>query len=245
MRHFVNGARRRQFEDYETQDMVHSALKHYDQDKRTLRIMRGARGYRSYFESWVPEVNNIIDEVDLDSLRERFVKKLYDDRFDEALPYVYQAHQQEQLAMETAMAEEFASWANGIHEDNWNQPDVENEQQELDLIMDEPLAIGQDGLNAIAALENIIGDDSLNQDLTDFYEEVQDPDADARPIIINYLKKNHPNLAAKYQTNLQPPQNPEQPEVPNQTHAASTMDEPVVSEDSVTLMRKLAGLVKK
>ena len=56
MRHFVAGARRRQFEDRETQDMVHSALKHYDQDKRMLRQMRGARGYRAYFESWIPKL---------------------------------------------------------------------------------------------------------------------------------------------------------------------------------------------
>lgn len=246
MKHFVNGARRRQFEDRETQDMVHSALKHYDQDKLMLRQMRGSRGYRAYFESWIPEAP-VEDDVNVDALRERFVKKIYDDRFNEALPYVYRAHKREQAAMETAMAEEFTAWAESIDEDSWDSPDTDGEQMDLDKIMKSPLEVGQDGLNAIATMSDIIGDEDLETEFRELAAE-QGPEADARIKIISWLDAQNPELAAKYQTAMQPPAAPEQPPVPNQTTAAATpvpqMQPTEESANPLDFMRKLAGLIR-
>ena len=241
MKHFVNGARHRQFEDRETQDMVHSALKHYDQDTRLLRQMRGARGYRSYFESWVPE-SPVEDDVNVDALRERFVKKIYDDRFNEALPYVYRAHQREQEAMETAMAEEFAAWAESIDEETeFGHPDTGPEQEELAKLMSTPYAVGMDGMDAQAAFGPIIGDESIHQDFRQLSQE-QGEDADARPIVIAWLQERNPELAAMFTTAMQTPQTPEQPPVPNQTAGATATDHPTMTEDSLRLIKVLAGL---
>ena len=255
MKHFVNGARRRQFEDRETQDMVSSALKHYEQQKGLLKRLRKGNDYRDYVESFVPE-NDIEQDVNVDALRERFVKKVYDDRFTEALPYVYRAYQREQQTMETAMSEEFAEWANQVHEDTWSVPDTDDEHQKLDDIMQAPFEVGQDAASAIAALSDIIGDDALNDDLMDLYSVTDDPETDARPVVMKWLKQNAPELAAKYEANAdkpaapmaapgQPTPAPEQPKVPNQTTAAPTTGEPVVTEDSLSLIRMLAGLGKK
>lgn len=244
MRHFVAGARRRQFEDRETQDMVHSALKHYDQDKRMLRQMRGARGYRAYFEAWIPEAP-VEETVDVDRLRERFVKKIYDDRFNEALPYVYRAYRKEQSAMETAMAEEFATWANQVHEDTWDTADTNAENYDLDEIMKTPLEVGQDGLNAIATMSDIIGSEDLEYEFKELASE-QGPEADARIKILSWLDANNPELAAKYHTALQPPATPEQPPVPNQTVAAATPVPQMQPTESIELeqMLRIAGLRK-
>ena len=91
MKHFVRSTKHRQFEDAETTQMTKAAVHHYDQTRRTLRQMRGARGYRSYFECWVPG-QQPEEQIDVDALRERFVKKVYDDRFTEALPIVFKAY---------------------------------------------------------------------------------------------------------------------------------------------------------
>ena len=251
MKHFVNGARRRQFEDRETQEMVGSALKHYEQQKSLLKRLRKSKDYRDYSESYVPE-NDIHNDVNVDALRERFVKKVYDDRFDEALPYVYRAHKRDREAMETEMAEEFARWTEGIEEDTWSAPDTNEENQDLDKIMASPLEVGQDAHNAISTLSDIIGDDQLTDDLTSLYSATDDPETDARPVVMKWLKRHNPELAAKYEANAgapeapsapagEPAAAPEQPEVPNQTTAASTVTEPV-TEDSLALIRMLAGL---
>ena len=255
MKHFVNGARRRQFEDRETQEMVQSALKHYGQQKDLLKRLRKTNEYRGFAESYIPE-NDIEEDVNVDALRERFVKKVYDDRFDEALPYVYRAHKRDREAMETEMAEEFARWTEGIEEDTWSSPNTDEEHQDLDEIMASPLEIGQDAHNAIATLSDIIGDDQLNDDLTSLYSATDDPETDARPVVMKWLKQHNPELAAKYETNLaqpeapaapagQPAAAPEQPAVPNQTTAAPAGASPMMEEDGLALIRMLAGLNKK
>jgi hypothetical protein len=255
MKHFVNGARRRQFEDRETQEMVRSAIGHYEDRKNLLKRLRKSKDYHDYSESYMPE-NAIEDDVDVDGLRERFVKKTYDDRFDEALPYVYRAYQRDRARQENEMAEEFERWAEGIDEDTWAHPDTNEENQDLDKIMSTPFEIGIDAMDAIASLEPIIGDDQLNDDLRDLYSATDDPETDARPAVMKWLKQHNPELAAKYETNMgqpeapaaapgQPTPAPEQPAVPNQTTAAPAGAAPMMQEDSLALIRMLAGLSKK
>jgi hypothetical protein len=244
MKHFVRGAQLREFDDPETTAMVKSAVSHYQKQKDLLKRLRKSKDYRDYKEAFVPE-NAIEDDINIDALRERFVKKLYDDRFDEALPYVYRAYQRDQDAMETAMAEEFASWANTIEENTWDSPDSDNEIADLDKIMAAPLEVGQDGLDSQAALDGIIGDDALFAELNTLSKS-QGPEADARPTILDWLRQHNPEVAAKYDTGAQPPLAPEQPAMPNQTTAAPSTDEPVVNEDQdLSLIKILAGLVKK
>jgi hypothetical protein len=247
MKHFIHGAGRRQFEDTETGQMVESAIKHYESQKQLLRKLRKSREYKDYKESYVPE-NPIEDDIDVDQLRERFVKKIYNDKFDDALPYVYRAHQREQMALETNMAEEFERW---VSEEQWNVPDSDAETLDLDQIMATPLEVGQDGLNAQGALEGIVGDDELFDNFKNL-SDAEGAEADARPTILNWLKSNMPELFAKYNTNAQRPVSPEQPEQPNQTTGASGMDEPVTQpspagssnqeQDDMNTLKQLAGL---
>lgn len=245
MKNFVSGATRRQFEDVETGAMVESAVRHYEGQKNLLKKLRKGKDYRDYKESYVAE-NPVEEDVDVERLRERFVKKIYNDKFDEALPYVYRAHQKEQMAMETNMAEEFERW---IAEENWGAPDADVEIADLDDIMAQPLEVGQDGINAQGALSDIIGDDDLFDDLKNV-SGAEGPEADARPTILNWLNQNMPELAARYSTNAQTPTTPEQPATPNQTTAASAMDEPVTQppsntnkeQDDMNVLKQLAGI---
>jgi hypothetical protein len=158
--------------------------------------------------------------------------------------------------METEMAEEFARWTEGIEEDTWSSPNTDEEHQDLDKIMASPLEIGQDAHNAIATLSDIIGDDQLNDDLTSLYSATDDPETDARPVVMKWLKQHNPELAAKYETNLAQPEAPaapagepaaapEQPAVPNQTTAAPAGASPMMEDDGLALIRMLAGLNKK
>jgi hypothetical protein len=104
-----------------------------------------------------------------------------------------------------------------------------------------PLEVGQDGLNAQSTLEGIVDDEELDDNLRNL-SQAEGPESDARPTILNWLKQNEPELAAKYETAMQPPVAPEQPPVPNQTVAAPATGEPVVTEDSLSLIKLLAGL---
>jgi hypothetical protein len=194
--------------------------------------------------------NDMDETVDVDSLRERFVKKIYDDRFNEALPYVYRAYKNKQK-MDTPMTVEFESWANEITEQTWDEDNDDRDEQDLTVLMQTPIAVGVDASDGIAAISNInfLQDDELKQALLKL-SQVQGPDADARRTIVGWLAANGETALAnqfmqvlqQQNTNTQPA--PQQPVPPPQPVGATTMDQPVVQED-LGFLRKLAGLVKK
>ena len=253
MRHFVRATKHRQFEDQETADMTRSAVHHYDAQKRTLRQMRGARGYRSYFENWQPDTTIVEDEVDVDALRERFVKKVYDDRFTEALPIVFKAYKKYKSEAAGQLGTELEEWANEVYESTWAKPDNEDKVLALKVLMKSSVSTGIDGVDAISSLQPLIGDDEL-YDAVYHLADSQGPDADARPLIKTWINNNMPELLQQLEfgpnnadaanTDRVAPVSPSQAQ-PQDQYGATTMDEPVVNEsDDLDFIRSLAGLSK-
>lgn len=267
MRHFVRSTKHRQFEDHETADMTRAAVHHYDELKRTLRRMRGARGYRSYFESWLPESGAVEDEVDEAALRERFVKKIYDDRFNEALPIVYKAYKKYKTEAAGQMGTELEEWAESVTEGFWDDAPVET-NFDFDALQDKmnaPWTTGVDGIDATTELKQIFPGrdlDNLNSSIG-HYAIDQGPDADVRPLVKIWLQNHLPDTLAQLsvgqqdgdndKTNHINPVSPKQAH-PNDTYGNTGMDDPVTdpnipsnmqeNKDSLLFLRQLAGLVK-
>ena len=244
MAHFVRTAKTRQFEDAETGQMADAAVQRYGQLKQKLRHIGGRRGYDSYKMEYQP--NEYTEEdIDVDALRERFVKKVYDDRFNDALPYVYKAFKEQQQRMHTPMGEEFENWANELAEDSFETDD--EERAALDRIMAKPLAVGQDGLDAQHAIANLFDAESLQQELTRLSKQAG-PDADARQTVLNWMKQNGMSIVAReVEEKLQhqnadqvpPVQGPSEP-APQPTGATTTDEVP--TNESLALLKRLAGL---
>jgi len=266
MKHFVRGARRRQFEDTDTTEMAHAAVNRFNQLKHQLRHIGGRRGYGDYkLESHTPDSDT--DEINLQELRDRFAKKIYNDKFDAALPYVYRAYMKHKKQIDTPMAEEFESWADEVTEGAWALPDQDNEIQELDQLMAQRFPVGVGAENATASLYEIIGDDGLFDKLVAFADSQGDAadDADCRGVVIEWLRDNgYTELADKYNQlytqNTQPLQAQAQQ---NQADAAqqqaqaqgqgvvgapgtgpSVANPQAESADPLAFMRRLAGIRK-
>lgn len=110
MSHFVRTMRSRTFEDLETSDMVHAAVKHYYDTKSKLKSMRTAHGYRNYYETWKDVPANSQEEANIEELRDRFVKRIFDDRLDAALPHVYRAYNAHKAQVKSKYLDEFDKW---------------------------------------------------------------------------------------------------------------------------------------
>ena len=257
MSHFVREAKRRQFEDTETSNMASAAVHRYGELKNQLKHLGGRRGYDSYKQGYNPG-NSIEEEIDVDALRERFVKKVYDDRFTEALPYVYKAYKEQQERMRTPMGEEFEQWANEITEDAFETDD--EEYAALSRIMSKPINAGQDGIDASGAVTHIFSDDSLAEKLTDLGRTIG-PDADARQTILDWMRANGMTIVAdKIQAEISQPDTnavqdtaqaapaPEAGSQPmgNTTGVTSAIGAPQISEsrDPLDVMRRLAKLIR-
>ena len=191
MSHFVRSAKRRQFEDQETADMTNAAVHRYSEIKNTLRHLAGARGYQNYFETFLP-AENPLEGIDVDALKERFVKKVYDQRFDDALPYVYRAHKKYNESL-GGYGSALGEWAETVAESTWAKPDNADKVQALRELLKQPLPVGIDGVDAKSKIEEIIGDDELNDDIENLAVS-NGPDSDARPLIKKWLLNIMPQL---------------------------------------------------
>lgn len=244
MRHFVRSMRNRTFEDAETTGMVESAVRRYNEVKDNLKKLQGRKGH----DLLMSMCNNSAEdspEVDVDALRERFVKKIYDDRFNDALPYVYRAYQTHKKT-DTSVGKEFESWAHEVTEATWDRDSDDVDENELIRIMEKPLLVGIDGVDARAALRPLIDSEELSKALR-LLAHSQGPDADARRVTIGWLATNGEHaladrlLGMMKRENSNPEPQPVSPEPKKQPTGKSTTDEPVVSEEVETIKR-LSGI---
>lgn len=249
MKHFVRSMRNRTFEDTETTEMVGAAIHRYNEVKDHLKRFQGRKGQELLIDM-LGNQPTVDEEADIDALRELFVKKIYDDRFNEALPYVYKAYQNRKK-MRTAESDQFESWATGVTETTWDNDTDDTAEDNLVRLFQKPIAAGMDGVDAIAAIDHI--EDLDAEDLQTSIKKLaltQGPDADVRNTIIGWLMSNGERALAQSLLTILQQQNantqpaPQQPQPQPQPVGATTMDQPVVQED-IELIRKLSGLVKK
>jgi hypothetical protein len=246
MRHFVRSMRNRTFEDQETTGMVEAAMHRYNEVKDNLKKFQGRHG-QELLMNMVNDSYHMDEQVDIDELRERFVKKIYDDRFNEALPYVYKAYQNRKR-MNTAETAEFESWATGVTEATWDSDSDDIGEDNLARLFQKPIAAGMDGVDGIAAIDSIPDLDAEDlQASIKKISQVQGPDTDIRNTIIGWLMSNGERALAQSLLGMMQQQNantqpvPQQPTPAPQPVGATTMDQPVVQEELASL-RKLAGL---
>lgn len=246
MRHFVRSMRNRTFEDAETTGMVEAAVHRYNEVRDHLKRFQGRRG-QELLHDMINHSNTTEQEIDIDALRERFVKKIYDDRFNDALPYVFKAYQNRKK-YNTAESDQFESWATDVTEATWESDSDDVDENNLVRLFQRPIATGIDGVDAIAAINHIHDLDAEElQSSIKKLARVHGPDVDARSTIIGWLTANGERALAQNLLQILQQQNantqpaPEQPAPPTQPVGAAKTDQPVVSEE-LTSIRKLAGL---
>lgn len=239
---FVRSMRTRTFEDADTQDMVESATERYGELRETIKRLTKKSHYDKFVgdsDSYLDDANGIDEEsdetIELNELRERFVKKIYNEKFDKALGYVYKAHKRRKSkSSHPNMEDQFEQWAESVVESTWQLPDTDSEIRDLDKVMKKPIELGINAENIIGILDGIIGDDDLYSELD--YLARKNPELDARPTIVNWLESNgFESLADKYRLYLKTSQADE----PSGKDDRSNVNE---SKDSLTVLRKFAGL---
>jgi hypothetical protein len=224
---FVRSTRHRQFEDTETTGMVESAVERYKLLRSGLQRMGRTRGYHAFAEAFAPE-RSIEEDYDIDALKERFVKKMFDDRLTDALPYVYRAYQNRKVG-EGKFMDEFSDWTDQVEEADVRDPDF----NKLKDLMSKPIIAGVDGIDAQNAIISVIDNDELN-DLIVQASQSQGQDADVRPVIDDWFQDNFPEYVSMMQQAVTSP-------VPNQENNNPRTVQP--QRESLDALKRLAGLL--
>ena len=89
---FVRAIKREDYVTEEQKDIIDAATDRYYGLKDTLKNLASANGYQSYFENWEP--STVQDEGDIDDLKEKLTRSVFDDRLESALPAVRRAMEQ-------------------------------------------------------------------------------------------------------------------------------------------------------
>ena len=190
LRPFVHSMRHRTFEDAGTNEMLESAFEYHALLKNTLKKMKGKRGYNEYKETYQPALTET-DDFDPDELREKFVKKVFPTKLEAALPIVHKAYNKMKENTNT-YAHKFETWASKVAEGTWALPDNEAEVDQLIELLSDELPVGVDAENASNALYDLIGDDSLFDELLALAKD--DPEQDVRSVVLAWLENNQPEL---------------------------------------------------
>jgi len=188
---FLNNVRHRMFEDEETKTMVEAAFDYHKLLKNTLQRMGGKKGYTTCKEQFVATSTSYVpeDDVDLNEIKERFIKRVFNDKMEDALPLVHKAYT---MKKENKFTEQFENWATAISEGTWALPKTDEDKQKLIDILSQELPVGVDAQNATNILYNIFGDDQLFDRLEELAEV--DPEADARDAVMERLSEVNPQM---------------------------------------------------
>lgn len=164
LRFFVRNMRGKTFEDQNTNDMVKSAIDHYGDLHRILFSIRGQRAYQQYKDLWEPEH---IDEelIDLNELKERFSKKVFDERLTVALPIVDKAFKKAKVKE----LNEFENWSNDILEELEKNPintqNTEHINQKTDIEETETDTFDDEDVDP--TIQKILDDNGFNYNIED------------------------------------------------------------------------------
>jgi hypothetical protein len=188
LRPFKAAMVRRVFEDEETKSMVEAAFEYHSLLKNTLGKMSGRKGYQQCKEQFVATSTSYIPEEDFDvnALKERFVKRTFNERMSDALPIVYKAYNMKKT---NKFAESFESWANTVAE-SWDEEPINVD--DLADVFAEELPLGVDAVNAINAISGIINSNKLEEIL--LHASKENSEADARDIIMDWVYNNVPEV---------------------------------------------------
>jgi hypothetical protein len=236
-------------------ELVTETNQYYQQLNQNLKHMANGRGYNRYFESWKP--GDITDsDMVVEDLRSMFIETRIDPRIETALPMLAKI-QQEVKAMKEA--EIFESWAARLVEGTWALPDTPEKMTELKTWFSEPRPLGPDAEDVTDVLYELIGDDSLFDQLEAMATE--DATMDAVPIVQAWVTRNQDQspelaeLAMSFQTAA--PTEPPAPEAPAATQpppaapaaapaapapAAPTTQLPMEEGDNPSTFESLQGI---
>jgi hypothetical protein len=95
LKSFVLGSRNKVFESDDANQMVSAATEYYKALRETVRSLSTGRGYARYLESFDPKIDET--NIDAEALKEKFVIRTFNEKFEAALPHIAKAYQKKIL----------------------------------------------------------------------------------------------------------------------------------------------------
>jgi len=164
--------------------LVESGFQHYGQMRETLRKLSSKRGYKEYFESWTPTLNEEVVEESTTDLAEMFLNSSIDPRIENALPFLSKFAKP---VMEMNEVSELEEWTNSIV-DEALRPHSKAQIEDLVTLLrtDNLIPFGPNALTVKSELSGLLDNDQLFSKLEQLSKK--DPDADAKDSVLAWME---------------------------------------------------------
>jgi len=215
LKSFSNYVVRNDLMNSDTNEVVMRGQSRLDGLRETVAKIAKQSHYEAYVENFQAiEQPEISDEM-MEDFKEKFTVKKFNEEMADVFPVLYRLMQEENtvgyddivgnltneefeddIQDESNDLAEFENWVMGLGEESAIQSNDEEEQktaiQKLNALVGEHFPPGVDGMNAIEALDGIIDDPKLEQDIMKKAKE--DPDQCIRPLIKAWIEENAPEV---------------------------------------------------
>lgn len=165
---FRRASQNRIFEG-QAQDLVAAAESHYQDLRKNIKILGHSRGYQRYFENWSATQTHDSEMV-VEDIKNLFIEQVIDPRIVNALPVL------SKITTTIKEADEFENWADDMID--VRDRDTRGQQLELEQLLQQPLIVGPEGIDASEQLYDLLQDQTLSEIIQDYANQAG-PEANA------------------------------------------------------------------
>ena len=178
LKHFVRSVKRDEYVNEDAQEVIDAATDRYYGLKDTLKSVSSAKGYEDYFENWAPGAVEV-EENDIEDLKQKLTRTVYDDRLTDSLPSVRKAMEQRKQVKEANMQDlvDFANSDDNI-EVYQNEADIAELKNYMQFMKNSDLDVSRKNRSILVAvmkyLSNNMTNDAAAKALSEI--ELEDPE---------------------------------------------------------------------
>lgn len=158
---FVRAIKREDYVTDEQNEIIEAATDRYYGLKDTLKTLASANGYAEYFENWSPE--EVEEEGDLDDLKTKLTREVYDERLTDSLPSVRRAMKERAKIREADMKDliDFAMSDDNIEVYN-NPADIQELKNYMQFMKNSDMAVDKKNRSILVAIMKYLSNNMTN-----------------------------------------------------------------------------------
>jgi hypothetical protein len=186
---FVRSVKREEYVNEDAQEVIDAATDRYYGLKDTLKAISSAKGYNNYFENWVPGVVEV-DENDIEDLKQKLTRTVYDDRLTDSLPSVGRAMEQRKQVKEANMSDlvAFANSDENIEVYN-NEADIGELKNYMQFMKNSDMDVGRKNRSILVAIMKYLSNNMTNDAAANALSEIELDDPAQQKMAYQIAKK--------------------------------------------------------
>ena len=186
---FVRSVKREEYVNEDAQEVIDAATDRYYGLKDTLKAISSAKGYADYFENWVPGAVEV-EENDIEDLKQKLTRTVYDDRLTDSLPSVRRAMEQRMQVKEANMQDllDFANSDENIEVYN-NEADIAELKNYMQFMKNSDMDVSRKNRSILVAIMKYLSNNMTNDAAANALSEIELDDPAQQKMAYQIAKK--------------------------------------------------------